>query len=344
MLAAVAAAAVIGRSSIADSIGRLRDLHPGHLALGVVALLATLAASAGAWRCALRSAGAPLRYREAWGCYGLGSLANTVLPARLGEAVRIGSFAGRLERPDRRWLSGGACVAVAGMRAAVYALTCAGAGAAGLLPGWTLAAPLVAAAVLAACVALLRTRARGRTAGLGLVLGLSPAAGTTLLVWVACAASARLAGAALVLGALDVAKPFAAALVGLGAFAVANTLPLAPGGAGLAGAGMALALERSGVAPATAVAAAVAFHAAETLAGLLFGSSGSIALRSASAPVCRPEYGQSHDEAVQRAQEEPEGAEAPRPLRRGGDDPLPARLRAAAPEVRPQLAMPPGGA
>jgi uncharacterized membrane protein YbhN (UPF0104 family) len=284
-LAVVAATIVYGRHSLIGTPAKLRDLHPLPLTLAGAALLVTLAASAGAWRCALRSAGAELGFREAWGCYGLGSLANAVLPARLGEAVRIGLFAGRLPHADRRWLSGGACLAVAGARAVVYTLTCAGAAAGGLLPVWTLAGPLVAAVALAACLGVARTRARGRTAGLGLAAALSPGAGATLLGWAAVSALTRLAAAVGVLAALDVARPFAAALVGLAALAVGSTVPLAPGGAGVAGVGMALALEQLGVAPSSAVAAAVAFHVLETLASLSFGSTGWVALRATRRPV-----------------------------------------------------------
>jgi hypothetical protein len=259
-LGALAVTAVFGRHSLAAAPARLHDLHPVPVALAAAALLVTLAASAGAWRCALRSTGARLCFREAWGCYGLGSLANAVLPARLGEAVRIGLFANRLTGLDRRWLSGGACLAVATARGAVYALTCAAAAAAGLLPGWTLAAPLVAALALAAFLAIVRTRAKGRAAGLGLAAGLSPAAWTVLLGWVSVAAVSRLAAAVGVLEALDVARPFAAAIVGLAALAVGSTIPIAPGGAGVAGVGMALALVQLGIAPSTAVAAAMAFQ------------------------------------------------------------------------------------
>ncbi len=284
-LAAFTVAAVYGRHSLAAAPAKLHDLHPVPVALAAAALLVTLAASAGAWRCALAAGGAEVRFREAWGCYGLGSLANAVLPARLGEAVRIGLFAGRLGRVDRRWLSGGACLAVAAARGVVYAVTCAAAAAAGLLPGWTLAAPLVAAVAITGALVIIRTRAPGRAATLGLAASLRPRAGATLLGWVSVAAGCRLAGAVAVLHALDVSRPFAAAVVGLAALAVGSTIPLGPGGAGVAGVGMVLALAQLGVAPSKAVAAAMAFHALETLASLVFGSSGWVALRTAGKPV-----------------------------------------------------------
>jgi uncharacterized membrane protein YbhN (UPF0104 family) len=118
--------AICARGSFTEAVGRLRDLQPAPAVMAAACLLVTLAASAGAWRCALRSIGADLRYREAWGCYGLGSLANAALPARLGEAVRIGLFARRLPHSNRALLSGGACLAVAGSRAVVFVLFCVG--------------------------------------------------------------------------------------------------------------------------------------------------------------------------------------------------------------------------
>jgi hypothetical protein len=68
---------------------------------------------------------------------------------------------------------------------------------------------------------------------------------------------------------------------------------------------MALALEQVGVPPATAVAAAVAFHALETAASLLFGSTGWLALRSAGAPT-RPR--------IDRERSEPEVRVRPWPV------------------------------
>jgi uncharacterized membrane protein YbhN (UPF0104 family) len=279
MLLAFVVALVYGRHSVTASLDRLRDLHPMPLALGASALIVTLAASAAAWRCALHSAGAELGFRTAWGCYGVGSLANAALPARLGEAVRIGLFAARVDRIDCRWVSGGACLAVAAARAVVYALTCGLAAAAGILPGWVLCAPVLVAGTLALVLASVRRRGRGRLSQLGLAAGLSRPAVAKLLGWATLAAGARLAGAVAVLAALDIASPVRAAFIGLTALAVASAVPLAPGSAGVAGAGMALALGHAGLSPATAVAAAVAFHAVETFASLVFGSAGWMFIR-----------------------------------------------------------------
>ena len=280
---AVAVAAVAAKDTVAGATASLRDLHPFPLALGGLAMLLALVASAGSWWSALRSGGADIRFSAAWGCYGLGSLANSVLPARLGEAVRIGLFASRVDTADRGWLCAGACGAVAVARAAVYALTCGAAAAAGILPAWTLAAPGAAVGIALACAAACPRRLRRLRIG-GM---LTPARGTVLLVWALLSAGARLLAATCIFAALDVHAPFRSALIGLAALAVGSALPIAPGGLGVAGAGMALALRQTGTPAATAVAAAVAFHAIETLATLAFGASGWIVLRFASGGSAR---------------------------------------------------------
>ena len=89
-LAACAGAAVLAaRGPLASAADELAD--EGRFALLLAALCAPLVpgATAAAWRSVLAFCGEPLTYREAWNCYGLGSLANTFLPGRLGEAVRI---------------------------------------------------------------------------------------------------------------------------------------------------------------------------------------------------------------------------------------------------------------
>ncbi len=320
MLATLTAVVFGARHSLGETAARLHDLELLPVAFAAGSLLVTLAASAGAWRCALRAVGAELRFREAWGCYGIGSLANAVLPARLGDAVRVGLFAGRLDGRDRRWLSGGACLAVAGARSAVYACTCTGAALAGLLPGWTLAGPAAAAGITILGIAGGRRRTSGRLARLGLAGSLRPTAGGALLGWVTIAAAARLAGAVSLLHALGVANAVGAALVGLAAMAVVGTIPLAPGSAGVAGVGMALALERSGVTPAKAIAAAVAFHALETLMSVVFGSSGWVAMRTAGRPGRRVA-------SVEDCEDTADASRIPlrRPLARPGADR--ARLR-----------------
>jgi len=277
-LVALVVTVCLANHVVARSLDQLRELDPLPLALAFVALLGALASSAGAWRCALRAAGGVVGRRATWGCYGLGSLANTVLPARVGEAVRVGLYASCIDRPDRRWLSAGACLTVAIARAAVWTLMCAVAAVAGLLPLWMAAAPLALLALLGS--AQLTLRGRGGRVSRTVAGSVAPACCPRLLAWATVAAIARVAAAAEVLAALGVARPVHSAVVGLTALAAATVVPLAPGGAGVAGTGMVLALVGSGVPAATAIAAAVSFHAVETLATVVFGGTGFLAQRS----------------------------------------------------------------
>jgi uncharacterized membrane protein YbhN (UPF0104 family) len=302
-LVAVGVTLFLANHVIVRSFDRIRELDPLSLALAFAALLAALASSAGAWRCALRSAGGIVGRRATWACYGLGSLANTALPARLGDAVRVGLYASRIDRPDRLLLCAGACLTVAIARAVVWTLTCAVAGAAGLLPYWMVAAPVAFGVVVIG--ARLALGARTGRVSRALAGSIAPACCPRLLVWASVAAAARIVAAAEVLVALGVPHPVHAAVVGLTALAAANIIPVGPGAAGVAGTGMALALTGSGVPAATAIAAAVSFHAVETLATVAFGGTGFLAERSvgrlprrghepaeAIAPV-RAEFGQA---------------------------------------------------
>src|SRR5262249_29357830 len=139
---------LLANQAAARSFDRIRDFDPMPLALAFAALLVALASSAGAWQCALRAVGGMVGCRATWGCYGLGSLANTVLPARVGDAVRVGLYASCIDRPDRRLLCVSACLTVAIARAIVWTMTCAAAAAAALLPCWMLAAPVALGALL----------------------------------------------------------------------------------------------------------------------------------------------------------------------------------------------------
>jgi len=59
-------------------------VHAAELAAAAAALLSSLFASAGAWRCGLAAGGARLGLGATVCRYGVGSLANTLAPARLG--------------------------------------------------------------------------------------------------------------------------------------------------------------------------------------------------------------------------------------------------------------------
>jgi hypothetical protein len=220
--------------------------------------------------------------------------------------VRIALFARHLPGTGRGWHSGGACLWVATARGLVYGAVCTVAVAGGLLPAWLITVPVLGLAVLAGAAACLK----GRTT--------PPPQPRLLLAWAGLSAATRVGAGVCVLAAVGAPRPVTSALIGLTALGASAAVPLAPGGAGLAGAGMALALGHSGVPASTAIAAAVAFHSLETLAGVAFGGAGSFALKFA---VCVVRVETGHAVSVLPR----EGASAVRAPRGGGARRAPRR-------------------
>jgi uncharacterized membrane protein YbhN (UPF0104 family) len=202
----------------------------------------------------------------------MGCLANTVLPARLGEAVRIESFARRSAGSDRRLCAVGAAAAIGLGQSLVFGVVIALGAAGGFLPAW--AAATLALPVAATLVAL-RWRRSGRLAR----VGIARAAWLRSLGWIGASSVARLGTAAAVLAALSAHGPVGLAFVAIGARALGGAVPFVPGGA-VGAAAMAMGLDRAGLDPAAAAAAALSFHAIETAASLLFGGAGWLQLRS----------------------------------------------------------------
>src|SRR6476469_1596069 len=71
--------------------------------LAGVGFLVSVVASAASWRCAIWFCGGRLSLTEACARYGAGSLVNTFVPFRAGDAVRIGLFARVLPNRERLW-------------------------------------------------------------------------------------------------------------------------------------------------------------------------------------------------------------------------------------------------
>jgi uncharacterized membrane protein YbhN (UPF0104 family) len=255
---------------------------PDGLWLAAVCFAALVACSGLAWRTVLTGCGATLPGREACARYAVGSLVNSLAPARLGSAVRIALFARTLPGEGRLLAAGGAGAAVGAARSVWTAVLVAGAAAAGALPAWP--AALGGAAAAAACCAVLvalRLRPRHR---LGHVLdafrglGREPLRVVRLLGWTGAAAGARVAAAGAVAEAVGLQRPLAAAVLIVAAADIAAFLPVTPGNLGVAAAAAALALGASGVPTAAAIAAGVAFSGVETLTSLAAGSLGLLAL------------------------------------------------------------------
>ena len=138
---------------------RSRPPTPNWLWLAGLGFVVSVVAAAGSWRCAIGLCGGRLSVTDACARYGAGSLVNTFVPFRAGDAVRIGLFARVLPNRERLWTTGGAFAALGAARAVVLgALVVAGA-AAGVVPLWPL---LVAVGLVAIAVAVARRRAAGR--------------------------------------------------------------------------------------------------------------------------------------------------------------------------------------
>jgi hypothetical protein len=248
-------------------------------------------AAAGSWRCAIGLCGGRIAVGDACARYGAGSLVNTFVPARAGDVVRIGLFARVFPDKTRLWTTGSAFAALSAARAVVLgALVVAGA-AAGVVPLWPLliALGLVAAAVGVAIKARNR-QAEGRLSHLldaFRALGRQPSGAVRLTAWLALSTAGRLAAATAIGAALGIHQPLAAAVVIIPALDVAGLLPLTPGNFGITSGAIAMALQAHGMSFTNGLAAGIAFHAVETVVGLMVGMASLVWLAPYPSPAAR---------------------------------------------------------
>src|SRR5262245_28663159 len=284
------ATALAPRGALALAVGDFADQRRLPLVLAAFCAALVPGATAAAWRSVLTSCGQPLTFREAWCCYGLGSLANTFLPGRLGDGIRIELFSRRLRHEHQRWLACGVSATVGLGQSLVLGLVLSLGAVAGALPLWALVLAFALPAALWGGGRLaLRRQPWDRAACLATASTLSMPAWGRLLGWLALGAAARLLLAAGVLEALAVPDPLLNAVLAIASRAAGNALPFAPGGAGIGSIAIAVGLERAGIDASTAIAAGFTFHALEICAALLFAATGWLALRAAQPrPTNRP--------------------------------------------------------
>jgi uncharacterized membrane protein YbhN (UPF0104 family) len=277
VVAAVAAGTEAGRGNVGEALEVLRRVQPGWLLLAGLGFAAALICSAAAWNVGLRACGGRSGFTQVAGRCAIGSLVNSVAPAHLGGAVRVGLLSRTLPGADPVWRTCGVGAAVAIARSLALALLVFGAAVIGRIPLWPAPVLVVAVAgVLAICV-----RVSQRVAGhVGSLLetfrrqARSPRRGLDLFGWIACSFAARLAATVAVVAALGVRSPLQVAVVLLAAMALAGVLPLTPGNIG-AGAGAAtLALHGTGVGLDVAFALGLTFQAIETGTAMLLGVAG----------------------------------------------------------------------
>ena len=271
----------LGRGTLSSAFADLARAQPGWIVAAASFFALGLLASAAGWRVGLRACGGGAGFTQISARYAIGSLVNSLAPAHLGGAVRLGLLSRTLPGDDRLWRAGGIAASVAAARTLVLAALIVPAAVVGRIPLWP--APLLALAVVV--VLSLGTRFSARTAGrIGSLLqifrsiGRSPREGAALFGWIGCSCVARVAAAVAIAIALGVAHPILVAVVLLAAMALAGVLPLTPGNFG-AGAGAAtLALHGTGVGLGAALALGFAFQAVETFVGISLGLGGAAVL------------------------------------------------------------------
>jgi uncharacterized membrane protein YbhN (UPF0104 family) len=290
LLAAVATPQLLG-ARVAAALDAVGAADAKWLWLAGVGFAVSVAAAAGSWRCAIGLCGGRISVPDACARYGAGSLVNTFVPARAGDVLRIGLFARVFPDKTRLWTTGSAFAALGAARAVVLgALVVAGA-AAGVVPLWPLliALGLVAAAVGVAIKARNR-QAEGRLSHLldaFRALGRQPSGAVRLTAWLALSTGGRLAAATAIGAALGIHQPLAAAVVIIPALDVAGLLPLTPGNFGITSGAIAMALQAHGMSFTNGLAAGIAFHAVETVVGLMVGMASLVWLAPYPSPAAR---------------------------------------------------------
>jgi uncharacterized membrane protein YbhN (UPF0104 family) len=266
---------------VGDAVASVEDARPIWLWAAAFAFAATLVASASAWRSALALCGGTLTRSDAAARYGVGSLVNSLCPARIGEAFRIALFAKALEGEDRGWRMGGVFAVITASRCLVFAVVVVCGAAVGALPLWPVL--LLATLVGVAAAVAVRTRDRAPRTHVAHLLdafraiGRSPAGGARIAGWILVATAARFAAATAIAAALGVRSPLTAALIIVPALDLAGLIPIS-GSLGITSGTVAVALQTHGVGVSQALATGLAFHAVETGAGIAFGAAGVLLL------------------------------------------------------------------
>ncbi len=276
-------------ATLRQALESAEQARPLWLVAAAAGFTGGLVASAGAWRSAIRACGGRTGIVDACARYGVGSLVNSLTPARIGDAVRVGAYSRLLPGEHPFWAAGGAWAAISVAQLGWFALV---ASAAALVAGQS---PLPAAALGAAmAVSALLMATLGRRVALRRLAELlavvrsmraQPALARTLLAWTGAATLLRLGAAVSVALAFALPSPLVAALLTAAVIGIVSGFPLTPGNVGVTSGAIALALHGEGVALPTAIAAGVAYHAVETAVGLSFGGASALLLGSMTAPA-----------------------------------------------------------
>src|ERR671931_949450 len=136
-LLAVAATPQLLGSDVRRAFGGLEHARPVWLWAAAIGFLGALLCNAWVWRSAIQLCGGRIGRGRAVACYGVGSLVNAALPARIGDAARVALFSRSFGGArDRYWTTGGIFGALGAARALVLAVLVVGGAALGALPLW----------------------------------------------------------------------------------------------------------------------------------------------------------------------------------------------------------------
>jgi uncharacterized membrane protein YbhN (UPF0104 family) len=270
LLAALATPRLLG-SHVAKAVDTVERADAGWLWLAGLGFAIAVVAAAGSWRCAIGLVGGRLSLVDATARYGAGSLVNTFVPARAGDAVRLGLFARTLPAQEKRlWTAGSSFAALGAARAVVIGALVVAGTLAGAVPLW----PLVVAiglAVAAVIAAIVSRRSQAHLLDAFRTIAREPSGACRLIAWMVLSTLARLLSATAIGAALGIRSPLAAAVVIVPALDVASLVPLTPGNLGVTSGAIAVAFHAHGVSFNQGLAAGIAFHAVETAVGLMFG-------------------------------------------------------------------------
>jgi uncharacterized membrane protein YbhN (UPF0104 family) len=267
---AALAATHVGGGSVTQALSVLGDARPGWLLVAGAAFGAGLLCGAAAWRSGLRACGGESAYRDVAARYTIGSLVNSLAPAGVGGAVRIGLLSRTLPGDDPVWRACGIASAIGFARSLGLAGIVLAAAAIGGMPLWP--APLIA--VLVSAILALGVRLSTRVAGrVGAVLQVfrSPRVAVDICGWIACAWGLRVLATVAVVAALGIGNAFPVAVLLVAAVALAGLLPLTPGNFGMGAGAATLALHGTGVGTGTALALGLALQTVETFTGIAAG-------------------------------------------------------------------------
>jgi uncharacterized membrane protein YbhN (UPF0104 family) len=289
---AVAATPQLLGTQVSAAFDGLGDAQPKWLWLSSLLVVATIVAWAQAWRSVIVAVGGSISRTDAVARYSIGAVVNTFLPARLGDAARIGLFSRALENRERVWTTVGAYTTIGAARALFSGALIVGGYAWGGLPLWTVGLPVawIGIALLLAALSARTRGARSRPAHFFDAyreLGRAPRRVVPVLGWTAVATVARVGALAAIVSALGIPHALTAALLIIPTIDAASLLPLTPGAISLSTGAVALTLNGIGINATTALAVGIGYHAIEAAAAVVFGTVGGLVLLGEQRPRAR---------------------------------------------------------